>query len=56
MGRTVRGEHEVCLIGTRGRPFVRSRSVRSTFTARVGRHSEKPAEFYAIVESLYAGP
>lgn len=63
MGRTVRAEHEVCLIGTRGRPAVRNHSVRSTFvtdfeglSAMVGRHSEKPEEFYNIVESMFKGP
>lgn len=65
MGRVVRAEHEVCLIATRGRPKVKNHSVRSTFvtevdfeglSATVGRHSEKPEEFYAIVETLYDGP
>jgi N6-adenosine-specific RNA methylase IME4 len=56
MGRIVRNAHEVCLVGTRGRPVRRSRSIRSTFDARVGRHSEKPAAFYELVEALYDGP
>lgn len=56
MGRTVRMEHEVCLIGVRGRPPVLSHSVRSVFEAPVGRHSEKPDEFYRVVESLSPGP
>jgi len=65
MGRTLRAEHEVALVATRGRPQVLNRSVRSTFvtdldaaglSAPVGRHSEKPEAFYAIVESLFAGP
>lgn len=58
MGRTVRGEHEVCLIGTRGKPKSLSHSVRSVFEAQVpgGRHSAKPDEFFDIVESLAPGP
>lgn len=63
MGRTVRAEHETCLIATRGRPQTKSHSVRSTFvtdfdglSATVGRHSEKPEQFYAVVESLFGGP
>lgn len=63
MGRVVRAEHEVCLIATRGRPVVKNHSVRSAFvtdfeglSAPVGRHSEKPEAFYAIVETLYDGP
>lgn len=63
MGRVVRAEHEVCLIARRGNPAVLNHSVRSTFvtevdglSATVGRHSEKPEEFYRIVELLYDGP
>jgi N6-adenosine-specific RNA methylase IME4 len=56
MGRTVRAEHEVCLVGTRGRPVTRFKNIRSTFDAVAGKHSEKPASFYAIVESLRDGP
>jgi site-specific DNA-methyltransferase (adenine-specific) len=52
MGRLVRGAHEVCLLATRGRFRPASRSVRSRFAAPVGRHSEKPEAFYAIVEQL----
>lgn len=71
MGRHVRLEHEVCLICTRGRGAgIMNRSQRSTFVselyldddgggsfeAAVGRHSEKPPEFFEIVESLVPGP
>lgn len=56
MGRIVRGEHETCLIATRGKPKCMVKNMRSTFEAPVRRHSEKPAAFYAIVESLYRGP
>lgn len=56
MGRTVRMEHEVCLIGKRGSPLVKSKSIRSTFEAKYMRHSGKPDAFYGIVESLSEGP
>ena len=56
MGRTVRAEHEVCLVGTRGRPSRASKNIRSTFEAVVGQHSEKPAIFYDLVEALREGP
>ena len=56
MGRTVRNEHETCIIATRGKPQVRSHAVRSTFTAPVGRHSAKPDLFYETVEKLCEGP
>lgn len=66
MGRIVRGAHEVCLIGVRGRvgDLVLSKSVRSAFetletseiVAPVGRHSAKPEIFYRLVETLFPGP
>lgn len=63
MGRTLRAEHEVCLVATRGRPLALNHSTRSTFvtdfeglSAPVKKHSEKPEEFYRIVETLFAGP
>ena len=57
MGRRVRLEHEVCLIGTRGRPTVADRTVRSVFEAALPdrQHSAKPPEFFALVERL-CGP
>jgi N6-adenosine-specific RNA methylase IME4 len=82
MGHSVRLEHEIAIIATRGRPKVRSRGIRSIFDtdgeidheapswagrefglantilfeAAVGRHSEKPDEFYDLVEELADGP
>lgn len=56
MGRTVRAEHEVCLVATSGKPVTLDKSIRSVFEAPVGRHSEKPAEFFSIVEKLREGP
>lgn len=56
MGHYVRNCHETCMIGRRGKAKVLNRSMRSVFEAPVGRHSEKPDEFYAIVEKLCDGP
>lgn len=56
MGHYVRGAHEVCLIGRRGKAQVKDRGVRSVLYAPVGAHSEKPDAFYALVERLCAGP
>ena len=56
MGRTLRAEHEVCLVATRGKPKVLNLSTRSTFEAKAGRHSAKPDEFFDIVENLCPGP
>ena len=56
MGRTVRAEHEVCLIATKGHPEVKTHSIRSTFEAENLQHSQKPELFYDIVEQLFDGP
>lgn len=65
LGWTLRAEHEVCLVATRGKPQLANHSTRTTFvteldlaglSAKVGRHSEKPDEFYRIVEELHPGP
>lgn len=56
MGRTLRASHETCIVAQRGRSIVKCRSVRSLFSAPVGRHSEKPELFYSIVEQLADGP
>lgn len=56
MGRTVRNCHETCLIATRGKSEVLSRSVRSVFYAPLGKHSAKPDAFYEMVEALSPGP
>lgn len=56
MGRHVRASHETCIVAVRGKPTRLNANTRSTFAAPVGRHSEKPAEFYRLVEALCPGP
>lgn len=57
MGRYTRGQHETCIIATRGRgiDLIRNHGIRSVFEAPVGRHSEKPDLFYEIVRELTTG-
>ncbi len=53
-GRILRNCHEPCLIGVRGRGYVPDyKSQRSSFGARVGAHSQKPNEAFAIIERMY---
>ena len=56
MGRYVRGAHETCLIGTRGRVQPRHHSQRSVFFAERRAHSEKPEAFYDIVRNMTYAP
>jgi N6-adenosine-specific RNA methylase IME4 len=58
MGRYVRASHETCIIAARGTaiPLVQSHDMRSVFFAKVGAHSEKPEQFFEIVERLCSGP
>ena len=57
MGRYVRLDHEVCLIGVRGRgaQLVTDHGVRSVVYAPRGPHSAKPGAAYDAIEKLTAG-
>ena len=54
-GNYTRANAEVCLLGIRGKmqKEVKSRSVRQVCDARVGRHSEKPAEIRDRIVELF---
>lgn len=56
MGRIFRASHETCIVATRGRVSPKAHNVRDVFDAPVGVHSQKPVEFYEIVEFMFEGP
>lgn len=56
MGTYYRNNTEHVLFGVRGKSPVLRRDCRTAFTAEQGRHSEKPAAFYDIVESMSPEP
>jgi N6-adenosine-specific RNA methylase IME4 len=56
MGHHLRAEHESCIVAVRGSPKPLVRNIRTVFEAKAGRHSEKPEEFYDLVESFAPGP
>lgn len=57
LGYHTRGEHEVCILATRGKPKPKVNNIRSCFEAKyTGKHSGKPEEFYDLVERLCKGP
>lgn len=56
MGNYFRVSHEHILFATRGRLPTNRRDLMSWFEARRGKHSAKPARFYALVEDASPGP
>ncbi len=55
MGDWLRGKTEHCLMAVRGKPTVTLTNQTTAFTAKVGKHSVKPDEFYDLVRSLCPG-
>jgi N6-adenosine-specific RNA methylase IME4 len=56
MGDLLRGQTEHCLFATRGKPVVTLTNQTTLLHAPVRGHSEKPREFYDLVESLCPAP
>lgn len=55
-GRWLRGQTEHCILAVRGAPTVTLTNQSTLLGAPRGEHSEKPAEFYALVKSLCPSP
>lgn len=55
-GHILRGASEDWLIGTRGSPKPRSKSIRNLFYEPRRQHSQKPEKIYEIAQELYDGP
>jgi N6-adenosine-specific RNA methylase IME4 len=55
-GYCFRSAAEFFLLGTRGAPRVRSRSIRNLIVAPVRQHSRKPDDLHRMAEQLYDGP
>lgn len=55
-GYVLRSAAEFFLVGTIGKPEIRSRSERNLILAPVREHSRKPDAMHEIVERLFAGP
>jgi len=54
-GDWLRGKTEHCLLAVRGKPTVRLTNQTTALIAPAGGHSEKPQEFYAMVDQLCPG-
>jgi N6-adenosine-specific RNA methylase IME4 len=55
VGEWLRGQTEHCILAVRGRPVKTLTNQSTVLDAPRGRHSEKPEEFYQLVESLCPG-
>ena len=57
LGHYIRGEHETCIVATRGKITPKVRNIRSVFDAEVplGQHSAKPEELQNIAERMFDG-
>jgi len=57
MGHHFRSCHETAIVAARGRPSRLAANIRDTFAAPVGEeHSQKPEEFFDLVEEFCPGP
>lgn len=55
-GYVFRSAAEFYLVGTLGKPAIKSRSIRNLIWAPVREHSRKPDQMHADVEALFDGP
>lgn len=59
LGQYFRGQHEICLFGTRGKkptaPRTDNRSLSSVLKANKGQHSAKPESSYDLIEQRSLG-
>jgi len=59
LGQYFRGQHEICLFGTKGNkptePRTEAKNIPSILKAKKGIHSKKPDEFYELIENRSKG-
>jgi N6-adenosine-specific RNA methylase IME4 len=55
VGYWLRGDTEHCILATIGKPVITHVAQSSFLSAKAGEHSQKPNEFYQLVESLCPG-
>jgi N6-adenosine-specific RNA methylase IME4 len=56
LGQRLRGQTEHCIFATRGKPLVQLTDQSTLLLAPARAHSQKPVEFYDLVESLCPAP
>jgi N6-adenosine-specific RNA methylase IME4 len=55
-GYCYRNAAEFWLLGTIGRPILRSHSIRNLIVAPIAEHSKKPSQMHDDIEAMYDGP
>jgi N6-adenosine-specific RNA methylase IME4 len=55
VGNWLRGQTEHCLMCVRGKPTIRLTNQTTVIHGNARKHSQKPEEFYALIESLCPG-
>jgi N6-adenosine-specific RNA methylase IME4 len=56
MGNYYRHQHELCVFAVKGKMRLARMNASTVFSAPITTHSEKPDEFYRLVESCSPGP
>lgn len=56
LGRFLRNQHEYCFVCIKGKPMFSGESTSTILNAPRGKHSEKPNEFYTLVEKICPDP
>lgn len=56
MGNYYRHQHELCIFAVKGKLRLSRMNASTVFNAPMTKHSEKPDEFYRLVESCSPGP
>jgi len=52
LGAWLRNQHEYCFLCVKGKPIFHGESTSTILNAKRGKHSEKPEEFYQMVEKV----
>lgn len=50
LGHWLRNRHEYCFLAVKGKPVFHGESIPSVLSVKRGKHSEKPDDFYELVE------
>lgn len=56
LGAWLRNQHEYCFVCVKGKPMFDGKSTSTILNAPRGKHSEKPNEFYVLVEKVCPDP